>query len=181
MAKVLNPHHLVETYTSNAEYDVVNYDSLNVQMLLLWPLLNNSFYNEKVDCRKIQGLWLESGKRFWIETNLFSAKDNIFYKNPNKQYWYNFYVAFVTFFVISAICNTRVSRHDLGRYSECRSLFIIEYYCTCQWLCFEYTPLRFIIKKMFFSQADLEPANIEGNGVTKYGKSSFQKNSRTPC
>ena len=43
------------------------------------------------------------------------------YKSPNKQYCYNFYVAFVTFFVISAICNTRVSTHDFERYLECRS------------------------------------------------------------
>ena len=56
MAKVLNPHHLVETYTSNGEYDVVNYDSLNVKMLVFVTTIEYSFYNEIADRHKIQEL-----------------------------------------------------------------------------------------------------------------------------
>ena len=56
MAKVLNPHHLVETYTSNREYDVVNYDSLNVKMLVFVTTIEYSFYNEIADRHKIQEL-----------------------------------------------------------------------------------------------------------------------------
>ena len=44
MAKVLNPHHLVETYTSKGEYDAVNYDSLNVKMLVIFVTTIEQFF-----------------------------------------------------------------------------------------------------------------------------------------